>query len=153
MDLLEDQLANPQSLEQSDRQRTSIPDLELDRITWECRIAWAVSEARMDGRGSHVDADPREAALPFDACGNPGRVRELDLLDRPSQEKHAWHNLEPVRAILRRCVSSRQGRCVKLGVRRIDRGKSPWSSRRLPDSSFASSLKSIVVDNHILKFD
>ena len=126
MDFLEDQLANPQPFDQTDVQGTIIPDLELDRITWERQITRAIPEARMDRRGSHVDADPnpREAALSFDACSNSGRVRELDLLDRPSQEKHAWHDLEPVRAILRRGVSSRQGRCVEPGVGRIDRGKS-----------------------------
>src|SRR5271157_1801581 len=89
VDFLEDDLANGHALPKADLERADVPNLQADLRPRELRGVGRFAEPGMNGRGGHVDpqANASEAALPLDAGGDPGSVRELDLLQRPAQHE------------------------------------------------------------------
>jgi hypothetical protein len=77
VDLLQDQLADGQSLLQNDGQLADVPDLELNGITGILGIAFLIPEASRNGRGRDVNPESQtgQAALALHAGGQPRAMR------------------------------------------------------------------------------
>ena len=153
MDLLEDQLANPQPFDQTDLQGPAFQS----RVGSDCRGTSDRWSGTRSPHGSSAQSRGRRSRS-SPGCSSLRHVRQSGKCGEAGSSRSSIprgtcrHDLEPVGAILRRGESTCQGRCVEPGVGGIDRGKAPGPPA-FHTSNFASSLKSMAVDDQISEFE
>ncbi len=87
--LFNDELADAHAVAQDDRQWPKVKDFQPKRSAVFGRIVLVVTEPGVDGRCRYVDAEAHspQTAFPFHAGAQARRVREVNPLDRPTEDE------------------------------------------------------------------